>query len=171
MATAGDTAFTVSLLEAGDAACGEPAQPWRASGDQPSRWWRAGARGSKGRADRRKPEARELRRLAGARDNKSIAEIGKRHLPRVKALEGFGPKESERGVAGFGDRITLARPVAGAREAGVPAVKRSAQTVLGEARPLLAAKSGSNQSKAFWVVSSVCLNGCAEGSALASWHS
>lgn len=126
MVTAGGTAFTVSLLEAGDAACGEPAQPWRASGDWPSRWWRLETRGAKGRSDRRKPEARELRRLAGSRDNKSIAEIGERHLSRVKALEGFGPKETERGVAGVGDRITLARPVAGTREVGVPAVKRSA---------------------------------------------
>jgi hypothetical protein len=93
MVAADDAAFTVSLLEAGNAACGQPAQPWTASGCWPSLRCGFGARSGKGKADRRKPEARELRRVAGARDKKLIAEIGERHLLRVRAAAGFGPRE------------------------------------------------------------------------------
>ena len=35
----------------------------------------------------------------------------------------------------------------------------------------MAEKSGSNQSKVFWVVSFALLNGSVEGAALVSWHS
>lgn len=159
LVAAGGTAFTVPLFEAGVAACGEPAQPSTAVCFGTARWCGNGARGGRGRSEGRKSEARKLKRSTGARDNKSIAEIGKRHLSRAKDSHGFGRGETERGVAGFGDRITLARPVAGSREMGVPAVKRSARTVLNEARLLLAEKSGSNQSKVFWVVNIASLTG------------
>jgi hypothetical protein len=85
MVTASGATFIASLLEAGDAACGEPAQPSTAAGFEPMRWCGGGACGGKGRSERRKPEARELKRLAGVRDNKSIAEIGERHLSGPKA--------------------------------------------------------------------------------------
>lgn len=48
MVTAGDTAFTVSSLEAGDAACGEPARPWTATGFLPALWCGQGARAGRG---------------------------------------------------------------------------------------------------------------------------
>lgn len=83
MVTADDAAFTVSSPGAGDAACGEPARLWTGPGRRPHVGVGSKARDGKEASDRREPEARELKRLAGACDNKSIAEIGERHLLRV----------------------------------------------------------------------------------------
>jgi hypothetical protein len=78
----GEAAPTASPLGAGDAGNGHPAPAWkvlgsklRASVDEIPGW----KRWSQGR----KPGARERDDSTGSRDNKSVAEAGKRHLLRA----------------------------------------------------------------------------------------
>jgi hypothetical protein len=83
MVEVGDAASTVLPLEAGDAGNGQPASAPKALGSSERASvskgpdWR---RGSK----RRKPGARERDDPTGSRDNKSVAEAGKRHLLQAR---------------------------------------------------------------------------------------
>jgi hypothetical protein len=69
-----------TLARSWGAACGEPALLWKALCHPPGEGSESKAQGQKQRSERREPEVRELEDLAGANDNKLVAEIGERRL-------------------------------------------------------------------------------------------
>jgi hypothetical protein len=99
MLEVGDAAPTASPLGAGDAGNGHPAPARKALGsrlrasvaESPDR-----KRGSQGR----KPGARERDDSTGSRDNKSVAEAGRRHLLQARAWR--ASVAGEQGVAARG---------------------------------------------------------------------
>lgn len=71
---------TTSSLEAGDAVRGYPAPAWKSRPDACMSVLANGRRRKRGSVAR-EPPARGLVGGSGARDNKSVADTGKRHLP------------------------------------------------------------------------------------------
>lgn len=74
-----------ALARSWGAACGEPAPPWKAVCHPLREGVEAKAQSAKRRSERREPDVREPGDLAGADDNKLVAEIGERHLAAGRA--------------------------------------------------------------------------------------